>query len=107
MVFSKQLWDELITQHDSVLLYLSGNDCGVCGILEPKVKELMESKFPKVKLFFLDATINRELAAQLRMLSIPGIIYYADGREVFRASGLIHLSEFERKVERTYKLMFE
>lgn len=107
MIFSKQLWDDFITQHDSVLLYLFGNDCGVCSILEPKVKELMESKFPKVKLVFLDANVNRELAAQLRMLSIPGIIFYADGHEVFRASGLIHLSEFERKVERPYNLMFD
>ncbi|MDY0200910.1 MAG: thioredoxin family protein [Tenuifilaceae bacterium] len=106
MIFSKQLWDELVAQHDSVLLYLSGNDCGVCRTLEPKIKELMENKFPKVKLVFLDADVNRELAAQLRMLSIPGIVFYADGHEVFRANGLIHLSEFERKVERPYNLMF-
>ena len=76
-------------------------------MLQPKIRELMESKFPKVKLVFLDATINRELAAQLRMLSIPGIIYYADGHEVFRSNGLIQLSEFERKVERPYNLMFD
>lgn len=106
MIFNEHLWNQLVLQHDLVLLYLYTNECGVCTTLQPKIKKLMESKFPKVKLVFLDAAVNRELAAQLRMLSVPGIIYYADGHEVFRSNGLIQLSEFERKVERPYSLLF-
>lgn len=105
--FSVEEWNTLIKQEDSVLLYLYDTNCNICNTLRPKVKGLIESKFPKIKMVVLNAPENRELAAQLRMLSVPGIILYMDGKEIFRANGLIVLSDFENKIRRPYELMFE
>jgi len=41
----------------------------------------------------LEAQQNREIAAQLRMLAVPGIVLFFEGKEFLRANGLLSLSE--------------
>lgn len=103
---SLEEWEQLLQQNDAVILYLYNNNCGVCNTLQPKIEELVMQEFPQIKVVALNAEVNRELAAQLRMLSVPGIILYMAGKEVFRSNGLIALSEFEQKVRRPYEIMF-
>ena len=31
-------------------LYFSGQDCGVCSVLEPKITEMISQNFPHIKL---------------------------------------------------------
>jgi thioredoxin-like negative regulator of GroEL len=107
MQYDMFLWEEFVQSKDAVLLYLHNDTCGVCNTLHPKVKELVDTKFPNIEMVDMDAVENRELAAQLRMLSIPGIVFYAMGKEVFRANGMISLGELEQKIARPYSLMFE
>lgn len=105
--FSTEEWNLLVKQEDALLLYLFNTNCEICNTLRPKIKLLVEENFPKIKMVTLNAVENKELAAQLRMLSVPGIVLYMDGKEVFKANGLIILSEFESKIRRPYELMFE
>ena len=105
--YTSQSWDTFVKQEDAVLLYLFNTSCDICNSLRPKVQNLIEGKFPKIKMVTLNAVDNKEFAAQLRMLSVPGIILYMDGKETLRANGLIILSEFESKIRRPYELMFE
>jgi thioredoxin-like negative regulator of GroEL len=100
-------WFEYVNENDAVLLYLHNDRCGVCNTLHPKVISLVDEKFPKITLVNLDAELNRELAAQIRMMSIPGIILYMAGKEVFRANGMIAISDLERMIARPYSIMFE
>lgn len=105
-VLSVAEWNNYVVSNDSVLLYFYSEDCGVCNSLQPKVISLVEEKFPKMNMVLLNAFKNRELAAQIRVLSIPGIVLYMDGKEVFRANGLIMMSDLERKIARPYNMMF-
>lgn len=107
MQFDVLTWERFVKAKDAVLLYLHNDACGVCNTLHPKVRELINTKFPNIEMVDMDAMENRELAAQLRMLSIPGILFYAMGKEVFRANGMISLGELEQKLARPYSLMFE
>ncbi|RZS98680.1 thioredoxin family protein [Cecembia calidifontis] len=104
--YSVQEFEEMLQQKPAVMVYFYQETCGVCKILFPKVKELVEDKFPQIELIVLEAEKNKELAAQLRMLAVPGILIYFDGKEFFRSNGLITLHELERKVERPYLLFF-
>lgn len=52
------------------------------------------------------APANRELAGQLQMLSIPGIVVFFDGREYFRANGMISIAELVGRISRPYQMMF-
>ncbi len=104
--FTPEKWEHYIAQNSAVLLYLFNTSCDICNTLRPKVKDLVQQKFPKIEMVTINAAENKELAAQLRMLSVPGIIFYMDGKEFFRANGLIVLTDFEAKIRRPYEIMF-
>lgn len=89
------------------LWYFYGDDCGVCHALWPKVKTLMDTRFPKVHLRYLNAKEHLELAGQHRMLAIPGILFFVEGREHFRANGLVRMQELENQIAPAYGAYFE
>jgi thioredoxin 1 len=97
----------LQSSEPAFLLYFYNDICGVCHVLWPKVEDLMKEEFPKVRVIRVHANASRELAGQLRMLSVPGILLYLDGHETFRANGMIGLGELHEKIARPYGLMFD
>jgi hypothetical protein len=68
---------------------------------------MMREEFPLISLLRVHAADSRELAGQLRMLSVPGILLYLDGREYYRANGMVAMHEIEAKIARPYNLMFD
>jgi len=88
------------------MLYFYNDTCNVCKALWPKVLKLFEEKFPEMKIWRVYVAGSQQLAGQLQMLSVPGVIIFFDGREHFRSSGMIAVSELENKTARPYNLMF-
>jgi thioredoxin 1 len=97
----------LLTTHPAFMLYFYNDTCGVCKVLWPRVEALVKEKFPKIELIRVLAEESRELAGQLRMLSVPGMLLFMDGREYFRANGMIAMEELEGRIGRLYGMMFE
>lgn len=91
----------------AVMLYFYQDTCGVCVQVLPKAKAIMEESFPLMELWVMEAEQHREIMAQMRMLSIPGILVFFEGQEFFRTNGLITLNEMELKIRRPYSIMFE
>ena len=84
------------------LWYFYSDDCAICEALWPKVKALMEGEFPRAALKKWKAQDHLALAGQHRMLSVPGILFFVDGKEHFRANGLLRLDELKQKLKRPY-----
>lgn len=99
-------FEKLLQENPASLIYFYQDSCGVCKILFPKVKELLEQDFPKMEMLVFEAIQNRELAAQLRMLSVPGIMIFFEGKEFFRSNGLITINELKSKIGRLYEMFF-
>lgn len=104
--FDSKQYDAMLDSNAAKLVYFFQDNCSVCTGLSPKVKELIEQDFSKMELVVLDAFENRALAAQMPMMSIPGIMFYFEEKEFFRANGLIGLGELKNKMERYYLLIF-
>ncbi|EIM75727.1 thiol-disulfide isomerase and thioredoxin [Nitritalea halalkaliphila LW7] len=102
-------WSERAAQagQPMLLLYFYGEECSVCTTLFPKVADLVAQHFPAMRLQRIDAVTYKALAAQLRMMSIPGILVLAAGKEVFRANGLVALQELKEKIARYYQLLVD
>lgn len=75
-------------------------------MLFPKLQAMVKEKFPQLMLIRIEAEKNRELAGQLRMLAIPGIMLMLDGKEYMRSNGLVALEDLHQKIYRYYNLMF-
>lgn len=99
-------FEVLLKAKPALMVYFFQEKCGVCTGLFPKVQEMVSMEFPEMELLVLDAHQNRELAAQLRMMAVPGILVYFEGKEFLRANGLVTLGELKAKISRFYGLMF-
>ena len=96
-----------IASNEAVMVYFSGENCGVCEVLRPKIKSMLKEKFPKVKQIFISAEEFKATAADLSIFSVPSLIIYLDGKEFIRKSRNISVLELENELKRPYSLYFE
>jgi thioredoxin 1 len=90
----------------ALLAYFSTEACNVCKVLKPKVAELIQSEFPKIKLIYIKSDVLPEVAAQNQVFAAPTILVFFEGREYIRKSRNIGIGELEWDIERPYSMMF-
>jgi thioredoxin-like negative regulator of GroEL len=104
---SIQQFDLILAENDAVLSYFSTNECSVCKVLKPKIRELVVESFPKMKMNYIESDRFPELAAQNRVFTAPTILCFFAGRETIRKSRAFGLDELRREIERPYGIIFE
>ncbi len=97
----------LISGNEAVLLYFSTDRCAPCISLRPKVFDLLEKKFPKMKMELIDAEGSPEISAQFSVFASPTILLFFDGKETRRFSKYISVDELEESIDRYYKMIFD
>lgn len=107
MKLSLSILESLKGDRESFYIFFSAPSCGVCQVLSPKLKSLMNEQFPKLKAFAVDTSEQPEIAAQLGLFTNPSLLVYLEGNEFLRRSRVIGLSEVEEQLKRTYHLLFE
>ena len=61
--------------------------CGPCKAVAPVVEELSEEYAGKIEFFKADSDENQQLAKKLRVMSIPNLIIFKEGKVVSRQVG--------------------
>jgi thioredoxin-like negative regulator of GroEL len=97
---------KLKDEEPALLAYFSTENCNVCKVLKPKVAELIQNEFPKIKLIYIKSDVLPEVAAQNQVFAAPTILVFFDGREYIRKSRNIGIGELEREIERPYSMIF-
>lgn len=104
-----QSFDEFLrlkNEEPALLAYFSTEICNVCKVLKPKVSELVQSEFPKIKLIYIKSDELPELAAQNQVFAAPTILVFFEGKEYIRKSRNIGIGELQREIERPYSMIF-
>ena len=104
---STDFFEKQIKQHRGVLLYFATNSCSVGVALEPKVRNLLQTKYPKLVFTFVDMNEVPEFSAAHQVFAEPTILLFLDGKEFLRKSRHIGVNELELAIERIYQLAFE
>ena len=102
-------FEEFLTlkeKEPALLAYFSTEACNVCKVLKPKVGELIDNKFPKIKTVYVQTDQLPEVAAQNRIFAVPTILIYFDGREYIRKSRNIGIAELQQEIDRPYSMFF-
>jgi len=99
-------FNEVLEDNDAVLGYFSNETCNVCKVLKPQIYEMVQKNYPKIKALYIDITEVPEISAQNSIFTIPTIVVYLAGKEVFRKSRHIGVEELRGAIERPYQLMF-
>ena len=98
---------QFINENDAVMVYFSGEHCGVCQVLQPKIKEAFEKEFPKIKQLFIDAQQFKQTAVNYSVFSVPTIIVFFEGKEFAKKSRHISVDGFIQELQRPYTLFFK
>ncbi len=97
----------LIETEPAVLVYFKNDNCGPCLVLRPKVQELIEAEFPKLKFIVVDSVEQPELNGEFQVFANPTLLVFFDGREYIRKSKYVSIAELQSEIGRLYGMMFE
>lgn len=73
----------LINNETALMIYFSHEGCNVCKVLKPKLKQLLNDKFPKIKFLKIDTIESPEISAQKSVFAVPTILVYFKGLSFF------------------------
>jgi len=96
-----------LQENPLALVYFSHENCNVCKVLKPKVKELLVNNFPKVSLFYVNTVNYPEVAGQFSVFTVPTILVFFEEKEYIRESRHINLSAFSERIRKLYNMYFE
>lgn len=103
---SLEEFNRLKKEEPALLGYFSTEACNVCKVLKPKVAELIQQEFPKVKLAYVKSDVLPDVAGQHQVFAAPTILVFFDGRESIRKSRNIGIDELRREISRPYSMIF-
>ncbi|MUW15016.1 thioredoxin [Halorubrum sp. CBA1125] len=78
-------FDEIVADHDVVLVDFYADWCGPCQMMEPAVEQLANDTDAAV--LKVDVDQYQSLAAEYGVQSIPTLLVFADGERVERMVG--------------------
>jgi len=98
--------NEQIKSNESLLVYFSGEHCGVCKSLKPKIFDAFTKTYPKIKLLEIKTEENLELARQFSVFALPSILIFFDGGKFQKKDRNISVSALIQDVKRPYDMFF-
>jgi len=87
-----------------VLLYISRRNCSVCHALLPQVKGLLE-EFQDIKSIHADAEEMPEIAGEFSIFTVPVVIVFVEGKEMFRKARFVPIEELHSQISRLVKML--
>jgi thiol-disulfide isomerase/thioredoxin len=96
-----------IENNELVFLYFSGENCAVCKALKPKVEELFQEYFPKVKLLEIPTDDALELTSKFGVFSLPTMALFIEQKEFLRKGRNVSLALLKDEVQRIYTLFLD
>ena len=80
---------EVVASQQPVLVDFWGPRCGPCIALMPYVEEMASDYKDVLKVVKVDASQNRRLCLNLRVMNLPTYLIFKDGKEANRLTGEI------------------
>jgi len=91
-----------INKEKLVLVDFNAVWCGPCKVLKPRVKKVVKEKSEQVELLDIDVDKNPAVSNYMNVQSIPLLILYKQGKEVWRKLGVADEDEMKQAIERAW-----
>lgn len=90
--------EKVLQASGKVLVDFSATWCGPCKALEPVFEEVVASLGDEVSAYKVDVDESMDIALSYKVMSVPTIILFEDGRESGQLVGLHSAPEIEALV---------
>lgn len=84
---------EVLNSEIPVLVDFYADWCGPCKMMAPIIEELAQELKGKAKIGKINVDQNQELAMKYRVMSIPTLVIFKDGKEFKRFVGVTDKKE--------------
>ena len=93
-------FNELISSSDvPVIVDFFAEWCGPCKTMSPILKQVKDMQGDKVRIVKVDVDKNNALAMQYSIQSVPTLMIFKNGKQMWRQSGVINAGELNKIVE--------
>lgn len=92
-------FEDLITSNIPILADFFAEWCGPCKAMKPILEDLKKIKGEKVRIVKVDVDKHKELAAQYNIQSVPTLMIFKNGQQLWRQSGVIRANELSTILE--------
>lgn len=99
--------DKIVKETAGSIFYFSNDNCNVCKVLKPKILEMIDQSFPALKFYYVDTIESPDIPAQKSIFTIPTILAFFEGVELYRKNRYMSIDGFKSELERPYKMIFE
>ena len=96
-----------LKNEDAVFILFGGEHCNVCHALKPKLRDLINARFPQLQTLYVDCEKSPEICAQFSVFSLPTVKVYIEGMLISEESGSFGLNELTQSIERSYSFWAE
>ena len=84
-----EYFNELIQSHKPVLIDFYAEWCTPCKMMKPRLLEVAEVIGEKAKIVTVDVDKEKKITERFRIQSVPTLIIFKDGKQLWRQSGII------------------
>ena len=100
-VSSETFETEVVRSEKPVVVDFWGPQCAPCLALMPQIEKLEQAYGDKIKVTKIDASKNRRLCLQLRVLGLPTFLFYKNGEGIGRLTGQdLQIQDIEEEVKK-------
>lgn len=92
-------FNDIISEQENVLIDFHATWCGPCKTLAPILNDIKNQMGNKLKLVKIDVDKNQVLATKMNIKGVPTIIFYKNGIQQWRKSGVIPKAELLKLIE--------
>lgn len=91
-------FNDLINSETPVLVDFFATWCGPCKMLMPVLKEVKDNMGERITILKIDVDKNQELAAQFQVRSVPTMVLFQKGKQIWRQSGMLTKEEIIKTI---------
>lgn len=91
-------FDELVSGDRPVLVDFHATWCGPCKAMAPVLEEFKRTVGERARVIKVDVDRNPAAAQAYRVQGVPTLILFKQGRQVWRASGVIGAAQLAQAV---------
>ena len=88
-------FQNLINSEVPVLLDFYADWCGSCQAMKPILIDLKERMGDKAMIVKIDTEKNQDISSYLQIRSIPTLMIYKKGEQIWRHSGVVDVDQLE------------